>query len=82
MSLPVTARASSAVGACSTIENPINTISNSNNNDMVFIPPKTPVRSKTKDTQGYHTPSKLVTKSGMKLIYFQLILSLLIKILI
>ncbi len=36
---------------------------NSNNNDMIFIPPKTPVRSKTKDTQ-YHTPSKLITKSG------------------
>lgn len=32
------------------------------NNDMVFIPPKTPVRSKTRETQ-YSTPAKLVTKS-------------------
>jgi hypothetical protein len=37
--------------------------SNSNNQDMVFIPPKTPVRSKTRDNQ-YTTPSKLVSKSG------------------
>lgn len=35
------------------------------NNDMVFIPPKTPVRSKTRETQ-YTTPSKsLVSKSGL-----------------
>lgn len=34
----------------------------SSNNDMVFIPPKTPVRSKTRETQ-YTTPSKLVSKS-------------------
>jgi len=33
-----------------------------NNQDMVFIPPKTPVRSKTRDNQ-YTTPSKLVSKS-------------------
>ena len=34
------------------------------NNDMVFIPPKTPVRSKTRETQ-YNTPMKgLVSKSG------------------
>lgn len=32
------------------------------NNDMVFIPPKTPVRSKTRETQ-YNTPMKLVSKS-------------------
>lgn len=32
------------------------------NNDMVFIPPKTPVRSKTRETQ-YNTPAKLVSKS-------------------
>lgn len=30
--------------------------------DMVFIPPKTPVRSKTRETQ-YNTPAKLVSKS-------------------
>lgn len=36
-----------------------------NNQDMVFIPPKTPVRSKTRDNQ-YTTPSKLVSKSGNK----------------
>lgn len=36
--------------------------SNSSNQDMVFIPPKTPVRSKTRDNQ-YATPSKLVSKS-------------------
>ncbi len=33
-----------------------------NNQDVVFIPPKTPVRSKTRETQ-YNTPSKLVSKS-------------------
>jgi hypothetical protein len=37
--------------------------SSNNNNDMIFIPPKTPVRSKTRETQ-YTTPSKLVSKSG------------------
>jgi hypothetical protein len=40
-----------------------NTQSNNSNQDTVFIPPKTPVRSKTRDTQ-YNTPLKLVTKSG------------------
>ena len=40
--------------------------SNSNNQDNVFIPPKTPVRSKTRDTQ-YNTPMKMVSKSGMLL---------------
>jgi hypothetical protein len=37
-----------------------------NNQDIIFLPPKTPVhqaRSKTKEPQ-YHTPSKLITKSG------------------
>jgi hypothetical protein len=34
-----------------------------NNQDMVFIPPRTPVRSKTRESQ-YTTPSKLVSKSG------------------
>jgi hypothetical protein len=38
------------------------------NQDMVFIPPKTPVRSKTRDTQ-YNTPLKLVTKSGKFFIF-------------
>ena len=34
------------------------------NNDIVFIPPKTPVRSKTRETQ-YNTPMKgIVSKSG------------------
>ncbi len=36
------------------------------NNDIVFIPPKTPVRSKTRETQ-YNTPMKgIVSKSGLK----------------
>jgi len=34
----------------------------SNNQDIVFIPPKTPVRSKTRESQ-YCTPSKMVSKS-------------------
>ena len=37
-------------------------VSSTNNQDMVFIPPKTPVRSKTRESQ-YSTPSKLVSKS-------------------
>lgn len=44
-------RAASAAAAAST-----------NNQDNVFIPPKTPVRSKTRDNQ-YVTPSKIVSKS-------------------
>lgn len=39
------------------------TITSNANQDNVFIPPKTPVRSKTRDNQ-YITPSKLVSKSG------------------
>lgn len=47
-------RAASAAAAAST-----------NNQDNVFIPPKTPVRSKTRDNQ-YVTPSKIVSKSGLE----------------
>ena len=43
-----------------------NSSNNNNNNQDVFIPPKTPVRSKTRDTQ-YNTPMKMVSKSGMLL---------------
>jgi hypothetical protein len=45
-----------------TSANSSTTHSSGNNQDIVFIPPKTPVRSKTKEPQ-YHTPSRLVTKS-------------------
>ena len=61
LSVPIShnTRAASAVATSTTS----NESSSSNNNDMIFIPPKTPVRSKTKDTQ-YHTPSKPIAKSG------------------
>lgn len=63
--MPVTTRAASAVATTSTTTSEsANSSSNNSNYDMIFIPPRTPVRSKTKETQGYHTPSKLVTKSG------------------
>lgn len=75
-----TRAASNATGtALNTVITSINenTNSTSTNNDMVFIPPKTPVRSKTKEPPQYHTPSKLITKSGIfkkKLINIRLML--------
>jgi hypothetical protein len=40
------------------------------NNDIVFIPPRTPVRSKTRETQ-YNTPMKgIVSKSGLEMIEY------------
>lgn len=42
------------------------------NNDMVFIPPKTPVRSTTRETQ-YNTPMKgLVSKSGCQIFFLSI----------
>lgn len=38
--------------------------SNDKQSDTVFIPPKTPAKARAKDTQ-YHTPSKLISKSGI-----------------
>ena len=61
-----TTASSSSSSASSSTANGSN--SNANNQDTVFIPPKTPVRSKTRDTQ-YTTPSKLVSKSGMEHIH-------------
>jgi hypothetical protein len=49
--------------ATSNQQNSTTTTTTTSNQDMVFIPPKTPVRSKTRDNQ-YTTPtSKLVSKS-------------------
>ena len=60
---PHASRAASAAAATSNSSSSASASNSSSNQDIVFIPPKTPVRSKTRETQ-YNTP-KLVTKSGI-----------------
>lgn len=57
-----TTHSSRAASAASSSNSASGSSSNANS-DTVFIPPKTPVRSKTRDSQ-YCTPNKMVSKSG------------------
>ena len=57
------ASASNSANAYGTIAGHGHHHSNSTSNpDSIFVPPKTPVRSKTRDSQ-YTTPSKMISKS-------------------